>query len=220
MTTPDLQMPGVPRIAARISQHFRGQRWAHFLQRFPDLPDMAVIDLGGYYWNWVSAPVTPKSLVVVNLDGRRFDDEPDWVETVTADACELPTSLFERNFDLVCSNSLLEHVGGYSRRQRVAQAVHQLAPHHWIQTPARSFPLEPHFLFPCFQFLPVQLRARLSRAWPFSPGHNQWTSWRDHLDSVLGIELVSATEMQYLFPGSELHRERVAGITKSLTMAR
>lgn len=181
---------------------------------------MTLIDLGGYYWNWVSAPVRPKSVVVVNVDGRRFEDEPPWVETVTADACELPAYLFERKFDIVYSNSLLEHVGGHWRRQRLAQAVRRLAPHHWVQTPARSFPLEPHFLFPGFQFLPAQLRARLCRSWLFSPGHDQRSLWRDHLRTVLDIELVSVTEMEYLFPGSDLYRERFAGMTKSVTAVR
>ena len=205
-------LPGLPGLAVRFSGHFRNRRWRELLTRFPDLSNMRVVDLGGYYWNWQHAPVQPRHVVVVNLDDRRFDDEPSWVETITADACELPRALFWREFDLVYSNSLLEHVGGYWRRQRLADAVRRLAAHHWVQTPARYFPVEPHFLCPGFQFLPAAARAQLSRRWPLSPDRRKPCG---HLQSVLEIELISATEMRYLFPESQLYCERVAGLTKS-----
>lgn len=208
----DRALPGLPQFAGRFSDHFRRRRWAQLVRLFPDLPNMRVIDLGGYYWNWVNAPIQPKSVVVVNLDDRRFDDQPPWVETITADACDLPPALFDRDFDLVYSNSLLEHVGGYWRRQRMAEGVRRLAGHHWVQTPARSFPVEPHFLCPGFQFLPVSARTQLSRSWPLSPDRRKPSG---HLESVLQIELVSATEMRHLFPGSRLYCERLAGLTKS-----
>lgn len=40
------------------------------------------------------------------------------------------------------------------------------------------------------------------------------------LRSALSIELFSATEMQFLFPESEILRERVGGVTKSLVAVR
>jgi hypothetical protein len=211
-----IQLPGLPRGAACLSQYFRSRRWAELNRRFPDLADMRVIDLGGYYWNWVSAPVQPKNVVVVNLDTKRFPGEPSWVESVTADACELPAEIFERAFDLVYSNSLLEHVGGYSRRKALADAVHRLAPHHWVQTPARYCPIEPHWLFPGFQFLPAHLRLEAARRWPFSPTYRR-SDLEDLTEEVLGIELVSNTEMRHLFPTSDLYMERLVGIPKSVT---
>lgn len=213
------QLPGLPGGAAIISKLFRNRRWAELNRRFPDLSDMLVIDLGGYYWNWVSAPVQPKSVVVVNLDARRFPDEPPWVESVTADACDLPAGIFERTFDLVYSNSLLEHLAGYSRRKAMANAVHRLAPHHWVQTPARYCPLEPHWLFPGFQFLPARLRVEAAHRWPLSPTYNEH-DLEKLTAQVLGVELISNTEMRHLCPSSDLYLERVAGITKSVTAVR
>ena len=211
-----IQLPGLPGSAASLSKHFRRRRWTELNRRFTDLADMRVIDLGGYYWNWVSAPVRPKSVVVVNLDGRRFADEPSWVESVTADACDLPVEVFDRPFDLVYSNSLLEHVGGYSRRKAIADAVHCLAPHHWVQTPARYCPIEPHWLCPGFQFLPARLRLEAARRWPLSPTYRQ-SDLEQLMEEVLGVELVSNTEMRHLFPTSDLYIERIGGIPKSVT---
>jgi hypothetical protein len=178
---------------------------------------MSVIDLGGYYWNWVTARVRPKRVLVVNVDGRVFTEQPAWVKSLEADACDLPSKLYDESFDLVYSNSLLEHVGGHYRRRAMADAVHRLAPHHWIQTPARPFPIEPHWMFPGFQFLPVSLRAQVSRGWPLSPTECRGQPLAENVRAVLQVELVSSAEMRHLFPKSELYKERLAGLTKSIT---
>jgi len=115
----------------------------------------------------------------------------------------------------VYSNSLIEHVGGFARRQAVAEVVRELAPHHWVQTPARSFPIEPHFLFPGFQFLPLSARARILEHWKLR--HGQFPSDHDvAVSQAILVELISATEMKFLFPTSEILHERFAGLTKSL----
>lgn len=177
---------------------------------------MSVVDLGGYAWNWMHAPVRPKSVLVINLDVEPTD-LPSWIETVHGDACQLPPEVLDRNFDLVYSNSLLEHVGGYWRRVALADAVHSLGDHHWIQTPWRYFPLEPHWMFPFFQFLPLNTRAGISRSWPLAPGEFRSASWEENVHAVLQVELLSMTEMRRLFPRSSIYQERVAGITKSIT---
>src|SRR5205807_9353548 len=113
------------------------------------------------------------------------------------------------------SNSVLEHVGGYARRQAFAESVHRLGERHWIQTPYRYFPVEPHFLFPGFQHLPLRIKAQAMRRWPI--GHFAGvTRIEDAVRYALEVELVSATEMKHLFPSSGIERERVFGLTKSL----
>lgn len=87
-----------------------------------------------------------------------------------------------------------------------------------MQTPYRYFPIEPHWFFPGFQFLPVRARREVAMRWPLHPGR------RDDpvaaLDEVLDIELLSKTEMRRYFPGSELVVERFAGLPKSLVAVR
>jgi hypothetical protein len=214
-----------------ISERVRQGRWAELFRRFPDLADMRVVDLGGTTWDWTigfcraaqkltTRPLPPKEVLVVNLDDTALSHAAPWMDTLVADVCELPEDVLSTGFDLVFSNSLIEHVGGHWRRKQMARSVHLLADHHWVQTPSRYFPVEPHWMFPGFQFLPVSMRAAISPRWPLSPGQFREQSRQEALDGVLGIELVSATEMRQLFPSSEIHHERVAGLTKSIVAVR
>jgi hypothetical protein len=130
------------------------------------------------------------------------------------DACNLPDHIKNGSYDLVFSNSVLEHVGGHAQRARFAESVHKLANSHWIQTPYRYFPIEPHWLFPGFQFLPLTVRAGLSQRWPLV--HTKSSSRREGLEAALWVELVSRAEMSYYFPSSAIRAERIAGIAKSL----
>lgn len=181
------------------------------LGRFPDLPDMEVIDLGGEVHHWRTVPRPPRRVTLVNRAPSR-EELPDFVEEVVADACALPSEVLDRQWDLVHSNSVIEHVGGHARRQDFAASVRALAPAHWIQTPNRYFPVEPHWMFPGFQFLPARTRRWVAVRWPFHPG------LRDPglaADEVLDIELISRFELAWYFPDSEIVAERVGGMAKS-----
>jgi hypothetical protein len=114
----------------------------------------------------------------------------------------------------VFSNSLIEHVGGHAMRVRLSDEVHQLAPYHWVQTPYRYFPLEPHWLFPLMQFLPVVARGPIARRWPLA--HTRPASPDEARDSVMWTELLSVTEMKAYFPRSTMAKERLFWLTKSL----
>jgi hypothetical protein len=186
-------------------------------ERFPRLGDMRVLDLGGTPWSWEYAPARPQRIVTLNLEPL---PGPDWVESMVGDACAPPPEVEGQEFDFVYSNSVIEHVGGHWRRSGFADVVRRVAPHHWIQTPARSFPLEPHWLFPGFQYLPVGARAAIAKRWRFGHMGADATSEQDGVASVLSVELVSVPEMRLLFPDSELVRERVIGLTKSLVAVR
>jgi hypothetical protein len=158
-----------------------------------------------------SAPFAQKSVVVVNLLPESSDIH--WITAVQGDACDPPAHVRDAEFDFVYSNSLIEHVGGHARRCDFASVVHAMASRHWVQTPYRYFPIEPHWLFPGLQFLPQRARAWAIQRWPLS-------SFRPNselaLRHVLEVELLSQTEMKYYFPRSELLKERVLGLTKSI----
>ena len=118
------------------------------------------------------------------------------------------------------SNSVVEHVGGHERRKRFAATVRSAAPHHWVQTPYRYFPVEPHFLFPGYQFLPLAARAAIGRRWGPARQSVHAMSERDSVDFVQSIELLSVTDMTTYFPDSHIERERLGGIVKSLIAIR
>jgi hypothetical protein len=194
----------------------RVRRWAELLRCFPDLAEMRVLDLGGTARSWHAAPVRPTHVVTVNLDSASAQCPEPGVTSVLADACDpsLIRLLSAERFDLVYSNSLMEHVGGHFRRQQFAEAVQLFADRHWVQTPYRYFPVEPHWLFPGMQWLPFRARVAVSERWPHGhirPGDRD----RATMD-VEEVELLSATEMRSYFPDSRIWFERFAGLPKSL----
>jgi len=203
-----------PEDPRSISTRVRAKRWDEFRRTFPHLEEMEVLDLGGTPGFWRAANCRPAHLTIVNIQ-QEPSDQP-WVESVSGDACVYEP---KRKFDLVMSNSLLEHVGGHYRRAQVAEVIRGAAPNHWVQTPYRYFPIEPHWIAPGMQFLPPNLRARVVQYWPLG-GRNHRDEPREALREALETELVSEAEMRYLFPDSGLWKERFGGLTKSLVAVR
>lgn len=249
-------MPGVTHLltgrrSQSLGRRARGRRWQRLVDWFPNLSDMRVVDLGGEFVEWLDCPVRPHELVPINSPWHTERAEVEsaglnWVRPMAGDACDLPAALTAETFDLAFSNSVIEHLGGHRRRIEFADSVHALAEHHWVQTPNRGFPLEPHYLCPGLQFLPAAAQARLARHWPV--GHMRWAvgahEWpgtrrgeecfplasdaapltevaRYHaLRGALSIELLSAAQLGFYFPGSAIERERFGGLTKSLIAVR
>jgi hypothetical protein len=186
---------------------------------FPDIGQMSVIDLGGTADSWLRVQLRPAQVHVVNLTTEPEHDRlPDWLRAHQGDACELPEDILHGSYDLVFSNSVLEHVGGHAQRLRFAEVVHKLADRHWVQTPYRYFPIEPHWLFPGFQFLPLTARSRIACRWPLA--HSRPASPADGLAEAMSVELLSRAEMAHYFPHSQVRAERMAGLVKSLIAIR
>jgi hypothetical protein len=185
---------------------------------------MSVIDLGGTVEGWAGAPVVPKRLVMVNPDSAMcLGDGPsadmESLEVLEADACSLSADL-RGQFDLTFSNSVIEHVGGHDRRLEFAEAVMNLAPRYWVQTPYRYFPIEPHVLFPFFQQLPTRLRAEIRRHWMIGWGGRHGMTLDEAITDVLTVELLDRTQMRHYFPGAEIFDERFLGLRKSVIAIR
>jgi len=200
-----------------LSGRSRARRWHWLLSRFPALADMRVIDLGGLVGVWEQAPVRPREVTVVNTFDQHAD--ADWIHTAAGDACALPEQLRAQRWDLVYCNSVIEHVGGHWRREALADSVHALGDHHWVQTPYRYFPIEPHWLFPGFQFLPVRARAAVTVRWPLG-AYRRLREPGPAVHWSLATELLSRTEMEHYFPRSEVVSESLGPFVKSLIAVR
>ncbi|AWB91424.1 hypothetical protein [Aeromicrobium chenweiae] len=200
-----------------LAEKYRARRWEQLQTAFPDIEDMTVVDLGGTVSSWRRAPIRPRKVIVLSFEPEGADDV-DWIKSHHADACDLPAQHRDLRADLVYSNAVIEHVGGAERRQRFADTVHGLGHHHWIQTPYRYFPIEPHWLFPGFQFLPVPARVAISRRWRLvhTPNRDRQAA----VDNVLSVELIGLTELRNLFPSSRIVTERAAGLVKSIIAVR
>jgi SAM-dependent methyltransferase len=121
---------------------------------------------------------------------------------VQADATErLPFA--DGEFDLAYSSSVVEHVEP-ARRAAFAAELRRVARGWYVQTPARSFPIEPHALLPFAHWLPVAARRRYWRLGAM--GH-----WEE-------IHLLGRREMERLFGAPR--SERVGPLTKSWVSVR
>ncbi|RIY02585.1 SAM-dependent methyltransferase [Aureimonas flava] len=182
-----------------------------------------ILDLGGTeaYWE-IGADLLRRHAgrITVTLVNNEPAAEPRsaMFRSVDGNACD--PALFEgRRFDLVHSNSVIEHVGDWDAMVAFSRTVHRLADRHFVQTPNYWFPLEPHFRVVGFQYLPLAVRAYLSRHFNlgFFPRagsvEEAWSNVRD-------IRLLDRAMMRTLFPGSRIASERVAGLTKSIMAIR
>lgn len=185
----------------------RARRWVEFERRFPEIGRFRVLDLGGTPRFWRAAPVRPAHITILNLLPEPAEEE--WIDSRAGDA----TGPVKGDFDLVFSNSLIEHLPG-DRRPAFAEAVRSAAPRHWIQTPNRHFPIEPHWLFPGAQYLGERPRGWLAEHWPASNFVGQ--SEETIASEVRNIRLLTPAQLEALFPESEIWRERLGPLTKSL----
>jgi hypothetical protein len=171
---------------------------------------MTVLDVGGTAGAWRLAPTRPARLVFLNLQPP---GELPGAETVIGDACDPPDSIRRDHFDLVYSNSVIEHVGGHWRRKAFADVVASLGDRYWVQTPYRYFPLEPHYVGPLFQFVPLALRGRLVARWPIGSLATV-TDPAVCLALAQQTELLGRAEMRGYFPDAVLLGGHVLGLTK------
>src|SRR4051812_221328 len=136
-------------------------------------------------------------LDITGVDLRPRPDYPG--PFVQADAAErLP---FEDGaFDLAYASSVIEHVPP-ARRARFAAELRRVARGWYVQTPAWSFPVEPHALLPAAHWLPPRVRRAYWRL-------GAQGDWED-------IALLRRWELEALFPRAAIVGERIGPLTKS-----
>jgi SAM-dependent methyltransferase len=106
-------------------------------------------------------------------------------------------------FDLAYCSSVIEHVAP-AQRPAFARELRRVARGWYVQTPAFSFPIEPHALLPFAHWLPAGLRRHY---WRFGVAG----AWEE-------IELLRRAEMEALF-GAPL-AERIGPLVKSWVSVR
>ncbi|MGE4428998.1 MAG: class I SAM-dependent methyltransferase [Solirubrobacteraceae bacterium] len=136
----------------------------------------------------------------LDITGVDLDDRPTYPGPfVQADATvRLPFD--DGAFDLVYSSSVVEHIPP-GRRAAFARELSRVGRGLYVQTPAYSFPVEPHALLPIAHWLPPALRRPYWRLG--AQGH-----WED-------VRLLRHRDVAALFPGATVHRERLGPLTKS-----
>jgi hypothetical protein len=183
-----------------------------------------ILDIGGteYYWrlneDFLREHRGRIRIVTVNLwpaGGAQTD--ASLFEHVTGDAT-LEETYKTRAFDLVHSNSVIEHVGGWQKIRDMANHIRNAARPYYLQTPNFWFPMEPHFRTIGFQWLPAHWRARLLLR--RQRGFRSASSWDGAMASVESVNLLTGRQMRELFPDAELQYERIGPFIKSFMVVK
>ena len=204
------------RILERLVRYFRRRRMRRFEERFGVTAATRILDIGGTAYNWRFLRARPQ-VTLVNLPRDVAPPPAPNLRFVVGDGCRLPFR--DHCFDIVFSNSVIEHVGDAGRQRAFAREVVRVGRRYWIQTPDRRFPVEPHLFTPLLHFLPRRWQrwvARRFTVWALlvRPSPDRWKFYIDHY--LNEIRLLDAAALRRLFPGARLRRERLCGWSKSL----
>lgn len=198
-------------------QKFRSERLRRLCEVCGVSEESRILDVGGsYYTFWVYSPVKPK-VTILNPKKEWLRCDQDGFSTMVGDGRALPFP--NKSFDIVVSNSVIEHLGEWQQQKIFAEEIRRVGRSYWVQTPNRGFFIEPHFLAPLIHFLPKKYRKRLAR---------YFTVWGLTLrptpkqvdELVEEISLLNKPEVQNLFPDANIICEKWCGMTKSIIACR
>lgn len=196
------------RVLSPVADYFRPRRMRTFVELMKITPETTILDVGGSELNWRYLPFTPE-VTITNIIQQGERSRFPWV---FADGRNLPFP--DRSFDVVFSNSTIEHVGTRSDQERFACEIRRVGRSYFVQTPYWGFPFDVHMLCPMFHWLPMPVRRLLMPCTPWGLIHRPS---RAQIEQVANeLRLVGVRDMLEMFPGCRLIRERCAGITKSL----
>ena len=202
---------------AAFARKMRKKRIALFESLISPLPKpLNILDVGGtqVFWEQMGLIQDHVKITIFNVSHTEVS-YPSLVSMV-GDAREM-REFKDKEFQIVFSNSVIEHVGTYAQQHQMAEEVQRLGERYYVQTPNRFFPIEPHFLFPFFQFLPLSFRVFLVTH--FNLGwHGKIPDKQEALQAVKEIRLLTEKELKDLFPGAKIYKEKILGLTKSFTV--
>jgi hypothetical protein len=195
----------------------RFRRFLELVDRCPKRP-LQILDVGGteQFWETMGYADCGHKITLLNLTSAPTRHEN--IVCMAGDAASMP-QFGDDQFDIVFSNSVIEHLGSLERQRQMAGEVRRLAKRYFVQTPNYWFPIEPHFRFPGFQFLPVATRVWLlrHRALASYPRAETEQQARNYVDE---IRLLKKSEVRALYPDAEILHERFLGLTKSFMAVR
>ena len=198
-----------------LATRMRKARFAFFLSLLEQLDGhVEILDIGGTQEFW-SLMMDERSrdvrVTLLNIEHQRVTS--DKFVSAVGDARSMP-QLADKSYDVVFSNSVIEHVGDYPSQRQMANEVMRVGKRYFVQTPNKRFPLEPHFLFPFFQYLPGSVRAQLVHR--FDVGwYKRIPSLEKARAEVDSIQLLTLARFRDLFPGARIYEEKFLGLTKS-----
>jgi len=208
-------------LYALVSPKFREERIRVFLETMKPDKDTRILDIGGYsgYWRQmgIESHVTLVNIHTLEQDQLKEDSQFTFIE---ADGCDLPFD--DDSFDLVYSNSVIEHLFTEENQRKFASEIMRVGDAYWVQTPAKEFPVEPHVLTPFIHWFPKKIQLSLAkwftvRSWILDQSRPTRQSIYDLTEEVC---LLTKGGICKLFPHGKIRVEKFIGFRKSYVMYR
>jgi hypothetical protein len=174
---------------------------------------MRILDLGGTpeIWNFLETRLEVTLLNLPEETCRWEAANRENFKFVNGDAC-LAQMFSDNSFDLVFSNSVIEHLGA-GQQMDFARTVRRLAPSWWVQTPSITFPIEAHCNLPFWWHYP-----QAAKDWWIEHWRRQENLFLMH--QMQTTQALTRERMLSLFGDCELFIESFLGLEKSYIVYR
>ncbi len=156
-------------LANRLSAFNRGRKWNRFLEWMRPDTGTKVLDVGFNEREY--SPVDnylerhypwPENLTALGLEEAvEFRQRYPQVRAVRYDGRIFPFE--DQKFDVVWSNAVIEHVGGFERQVLFVKEMKRVGRRVMFTTPNRWFPVELHTRLLLVHWLPKKLADRIYR---------------------------------------------------------
>lgn len=197
-----------------IAYYFRKKRFDLLLKLINSYGRKKILDIGGFDNSLVFFDLKfaeNNDITILNIENIKIANNN--IYFIQGDATD-PHLFLSNSFDIIHCNSVIEHLKTYSLQTILAQNIQKWGKYYFVQTPNYYFPVEPHFLTPFFQFLPIHIRSYLLTK--LNLGH--FTKEKDierARNIVSSIRLMNYKELKYLFPNAKIIKEKFLFFTKS-----
>jgi ubiquinone/menaquinone biosynthesis C-methylase UbiE len=196
---------------------FRPSRLRFIKENYPLIHDQnaKILDVGGTLWPWTELNPAGE-LTILNISPSKIaSPNPSW-RFVKGDGTALQFE--DKHFDLVFSNSVIEHVGNLDMQLLFAKEMMRCGKSIYLQTPNKFFFIEPHLIAPFMHWMPFSITRYLVR-W-FSVWGLVAKPSQEEIDDFLNhTRLLNENEIKELFPGCNIAKEMVLGMTKSFIVS-
>ena len=203
------------RFAREYSAKKRAERFAQLAAYVQNVPrPLRIIDIGGTNEFWEAGGWTGKDEIQITLINHAPQEQVHSnIVPLVGDATDL-SAHDSQSFDLAFSNSVIEHLFTIESQSLMAKEVQRVGTRFWVQTPNYWFPMEPHFHFVGWQWLPESVRVEILRR--RRCGWRGKTPDRDQArELVREVRLMTKSELRSMFPNADIRAERSCGLVKS-----
>lgn len=198
-----------------FARKIRLERIDIFKKLILNLPKpIKILDVGGTEVFWEIMGFTENEdyeITILNLS--KVNTKYFNIVSISGDGRNM-SQFKDDEFDIVFSNSVIEHVGKFKDQMKMANEMQRLGKNYFLQTPSFYSPIEPHFFVPFFQILPVKLRTLLLQN--FNLGYLKKTPEKEKAKKIIeSINLPKKEELEKMFPESTIKKEKAFGLTLS-----